>query len=249
MIHLLTQLIHQHSAWLKTPLAPLSFMKISTPASGRELGKGKILIMVFEEGEVWPTLCVKTTRMYSTGEIIKRNQNNLKLLEEGVLGSLYAQMFAKSLYLYDDGSVIFCIESVCPGIRFSARPYNVELVMKKYIAWQSYLAQNTTKFQTFENDIRLPMIVQHGDMTPDNVLVSGENIYLIDYDNVGENQLAGFDIFNFLSKLRRSPEVINFYYEEYFPRYFKSIGAQVESYEDILPFYRKEESNRKVKIS
>jgi serine/threonine protein kinase len=245
MISIITRVIQKHPEWFSHPGMPLSFMKVSTPTSGTRVNNGKVLLFVFESGEKIPSLCIKTTRIYSTGDIIRRNYNNLKLLEDGVRGSSYAEMFAKPLYLCDEGSLIFCIESVCPGIRFSAKTHDIELVMGKYIAWQSYLSQNTKKFQTFENDIRLPVIVQHGDMTPDNVLVSGENIYLIDYDYAGVCTLPGFDLLNFLSKMRLSPETLRSYYEQYFPRYFKSIGVSVLSYESLLSLYHMEESKRK----
>ncbi|MDP3763188.1 MAG: phosphotransferase [bacterium] len=245
MIHIITDIIRKHSDWLRSSHSPLSFMKTSTPFSGTKADQSKVLIFVFEEGEIWPTLCVKTTRTYAGGEVIRRNYTNLKLLEEGVRDSEYSQMFAKPLYLYDDGNIIFYIESVCPGIKFSARGHNLELVMGKYIAWQSHLAQNTKKFQMVENSIRLPLITQHGDMTPDNVLISGKNIYLIDYDCAGASSLAGFDLLNFLSRMKLRPETLHSYYEQYFPRYFKSIGAEVPSYESLLPLYHKEEVNRK----
>lgn len=245
MIALITALIQKHPQWLRSPGAPLSFMKTSTPASGTRADQGKVLLFVFEEGEIWPTLSVKTTRIYSTGEVIKRNHANLKLLVEGVSGSKHAQMFARPLYLYDDGRVIFCVESACPGVRFSARAHNIELVMDKYIAWQSYLAQGVKKFQTFEGGIRLPVLIQHGDMTPDNVLVSGENIYLIDYDYVGASTVPGFDLVNFLSKMRLHPKALSSYYERYFPLYFKSIGAEVSSYKSLVPLYHREEVRRK----
>ncbi|MFZ2484906.1 MAG: hypothetical protein WAW81_03135 [Minisyncoccia bacterium] len=221
-------------------------MKMSTPGSGGELGKGKVLILVFEEGESKPTLCVKTTRIYSTGGIIKKNHDNLKLLARGVVGTMHASMFAKSLYLHDDGKVVFSIETVCPGARFSAEDRGIELVMEKYISWQSHLADSSRRTQSLSDGMLLPVLVQHGDMTPDNVLASGEHIYLVDYDYVGENLPPGFDIFNFLSKLKRSPEILRSYNDKYFPRYFESIGAKIESYESLLPLYRRVESKRKV---
>ena len=245
MISLLTQLIRGHSDWLKTSHAPLSFIKISTPASGVELGKGKVLLLVFEEGESKPTLCVKTTRIYSAGGIIKKNYDNLKLLAKGVVGTKHASMFAEPLYLYDDGSLIFCVESVCPGARFSSGNEDPGPVMEAYIAWQSHLAHKSKEFKTLEGGIKLPVISQHGDMTPDNVLVFRDDIYLVDYDYAGECTLAGFDLVNFLSKMEISSETRRAYYEKYFPHYFESIGVKVESYQSLLPLYHLEEVRRK----
>jgi hypothetical protein len=247
MITKIRQLMLEHPEWLRSSHVPLSFMKFSTPTSGMVADKGKVLIFVFEEGEISPTLCIKTTRIYSAVSIIKRNHDNLKLLQEGVTGSEYAQMFAKPLYLYDDGSIIFSVETVCPGAIFSAGTHGVESVMDKYIAWQSYLARGINEFRELENGIRLPVLVQHGDMTPDNVLVLNQEVYLIDCDYAGKGWLPGFDLFNFLSKLKLSPEMLRYYYELHFPRYFKSIGAHIESYEILIPFYQREEGNRKMR--
>lgn len=247
MISIITRVIQKHPEWFSHPGMPLSFMKVSTPTSGTRVNNGKVLLFVFESGEKIPSLCIKTTRVYSAGDIIRHNYNNLKLLEDGARGSSYVEMFAKPLYLYDDGSLIFCIESICPGIRFSAKTHDIELVMGKYIAWQSYLAHGNKNVRKLENGLELPVLIQHGDMTPDNVLISGEDIYLIDYDYTGESLPPGFDIFNFLSKIKRPPEVLRSYNDRYFPLYFKSIGAKVESYETLFPLYRKAESKRKAR--
>ena len=95
----------------------------------------------------------------------------------------------------------------------------------------------------------MPILTQHGDMTPDNVLTSDKSIYLIDYDCAGEINLPGFDLFNFLSKTRSRPEILDSYYKQYFPRYFRSVGVHVKSYDILFPFYHEEESNRKAKKS
>ena len=239
MITQIKQIIGEHPEWLRSPESSLSFLKASTPASGagKWTEKGKVLLFVFEEGERLPTLCIKTVRVYSAGDVIRCNYDNLQLLRDGVVGSTYIQMFAKPLYLYNDGDLVFSIETICPGTKFSQDARSVELVVEKYIAWQSHLAKKTKKFR----------ILQQGDMTPDNVLVSGQNVYLVDYDYVGTSYLPGFDLFNFLSKIKLSPEALHTYYEQYFPRYFKAIGAQVKSYSDLFPLYNIEESKRKAK--
>ena len=82
-------------------------------------------------------------------------------------------------------------------------------------------------------------------MTPDNVLVYRDRVYLIDYDYAGVSTLAGFDLLNFISKMKISPETRQAYYEQYFPRYFQSIGAQVDSYKSLLSLYHDEEVVRK----
>ena len=280
MISQLTKIIRKHPEWLRCAGAPLSFMKVSMPTSGGEMdkGKGKVLLFVFEQGQITPTICAKTTRVYSAGDVIRRNHGNLKLLEAGVRGSELAMMFALPLYLYDDGEVIFCVESVCPGVMFSAQTRGLELMVEKYIVWQSHLARTADKFLGTEDiqnlargkinalklpeaavrvlrnylqkfplsaDTKLPVIVQYGDMSPDNVLIFGNNVYFIDYDYVGASMLPGFDLFNFLSKSRGRVESFHAICERYFPPYFRSIGAKIESYDIILFIYYLEELYRK----
>jgi len=94
-------------------------------------------------------------------------------------------------------------------------------------------------------NVRLPVLVQHGDMTPDNVLIEGDNICLVDYDYVGVNILAGFDLFNFLSKSSHQRQSLRAACSLYFPRYFESIGATTETYDNLLFIYYLEECNRK----
>jgi len=287
MISFLTQVIQEHPEWLRSPGTSLSFMKFSTPASGKGVGvgadKGKVLLFVFENRELLPTLCVKTTRTYSAGDVIRRNHQNLKTLQEGVHGSEYAQMFTMPLYLHDeggpdDGDLVFSIESVVPGVMFSAEPRGVEPVVERYGAWQSYLAQKALEvlhkedienlaydlintlglsevstnllknfFQKLPLDlnVKLPVLIQHGDMTPDNVLVSGRNVYLIDYDYVGVSQLPGFDLFHFLSKSKFGTRSFRSNCEKYFPPYFQSIGAKIELYDSLFFIYYLQEIRRK----
>lgn len=280
MISQLIKIIRAHPEWLRQSDSVLSFMKVSMPTSGSELdkGRGKVLLFVFEQGQITPTVCAKTTRVYSTGEVIRRNYQNLQLLAAGVKGAELSVMFAKPLYLYDDGEVIFCLESVCPGAMFSAQKRGIDLVVEKYISWQSHLArtgggslsaediQNIAKEKinllklpsratwvlqrylqqlSLSSDTKLPMIVQHGDMTPDNVLVFGDDVYFIDYDYVGASTLPGFDLFHFLSKSKGRPGAFEANLERYFPLYFKSIGAKIERYDMLLFIYHLEEFQRK----
>ena len=119
MINIITEIIRKNPGWLWDSKAGLSFMKMNTPSSGKNPNVGKVLIFVFETEQLVPTLCVKTVRTYLAGEVIRNNYNNLKLLESGVKGSSYSNLFAKPLYLHDDGEFIFCVETICPGVMFS----------------------------------------------------------------------------------------------------------------------------------
>lgn len=286
MITFFSQLIQEHPEWLvsKNKKSTLSFMKLSTPTSGTKPDDGKVLIFVFEDRQKIPTLCIKTTRTYEAGSVIRRNYENLKTLTErtaAVAPKKVADLFARPLYLHDDGVLIFCIESVCFGEKFSSQNQNYELVIEKYRAWQSALAQKNTQnsieirdaqaiqklaldtvqslglaesqvtvlmeyfhAKQLDSDTKLPILIQHGDMTPDNVLVSGNTMYLVDYDYVHVSTLPGYDLFHFLSKSKVFG-TFRANCDHYFPLYYKSIGAQVQSFEAILFLYHLQESFRK----
>lgn len=224
-------------------------MKASTPTSGSGKGadRGKVLLFVFEHGESWPTLCVKTTRTYAEGEVIKRHHGNLISLVEGARNSRFAEMFARPLYLYDDGEFIFSIESACRGRMLSGQVSNLDLVIKEYNAWQSHLASSANQELKIDSKTRLPSLIQHGDLTPDNVLICGKKVYLIDYDYVGFSLLAGFDLFNLLLKTKRRSGSLRYRCQRYFPNYFQSIGVKIkpEEYDNIFFEYYLEELRRK----
>lgn len=286
MITLFTQLIQDHPEWLvsKNKKTTLSFMKLSTPTSGTRSDDGKVLIFVFEDQQKIPTLCIKTTRTYEAGYVIRRNYENLKKLTEKTARTTSkecADLFARPLYLHDDGALIFCIESMCVGEKFSAQNQNFELVIEKYRTWQMALAQKNTQNSSeirdaqsirklaldtaqslglaplevaplmdyfhskqLNSDTKLPILIQHGDMTPDNVLVSRGAIYLVDYDYAHISTLPGYDLFHFLSKSKVFG-TFRSNCDHYFPLYFKSIGANVPSFEAILFLYHLQESFRK----
>ncbi|HRZ30058.1 MAG TPA: phosphotransferase [Candidatus Paceibacterota bacterium] len=278
MISLITQIVEKHPEWLRGSGAPLSFLKLSTASLGRYSEEGKVLIFVFEDRQASPTLCIKTVRRYSAGDLIKRNYHNLQVLEKETRGSSFIDMFARPLDFYDDGETIFVIETICPGSMFSAQIQKMSIVIEKYTAWQTYLARLSNEawtifdiqelvFDLIESltlaeesplvlhdyynrlnldfNIRLPRIVQHGDMTPDNVLISDKNVYLIDYDYVDFTRLPGFDLFNFLMKSKSQKNFFPDNYERYFLEYFKMIGAEVEAVEGLLFVYYLLEIKRK----
>lgn len=278
MITLAKQIIKEHPSWLKNRESELSFMKMSTPSSGRKSGEGKVLIFIFEDRETIPTLCLKTVRSYKFKEIIKRDQANLGLIRRGIEGSRYEKMFAKPLFLYDQEEIIFSLETICPGFKFSSQNQRADLVINSYLDWQEHLAQTKEKFWTgleikdlasqtlkalgfsgepevflqnyygqlfTDNRTKLPIIVQHGDLTPDNVLVSGEEVYLIDYDYVGEDLLPGFDLFHFLSKFKTRGEAFRSSCEKHLTCYFEKIGAKITSLQSLFFVYYLQELKRK----
>ena len=92
----------------------LSFLKYSTPNSGKNLDD-KVIFLVFKSGAKEPFLCVKTVRNYSSKGRVVENFNSLKKLNELTYGSEHQNLFAKALYLYDDGENVFSIEPACKG--------------------------------------------------------------------------------------------------------------------------------------
>ena len=82
-------------------------------------------------------------------------------------------------------------------------------------------------------------------MTPDNVIVSGDDIYLIDYDCVGTNMLPGFDLLNFILKSKYQADPIHPVCEHYLSAYFENIGAITGSLDSFLFVYHLQETKRK----
>lgn len=231
----ITNIVKDHPEWLVTPQAPLSLMKFSTPTSGSRGSGGKVILFVFERGQANPTLCVKTVRVYSAAESIRQHHRSLELLNRGVVGTEYASLFAQPLCLHDDGEVIFSIETMCRGVKFAAGNQPLELVLQRYIAWQSHLAKTG-------------VLVQHGDMTPDNILVHNGAVAFIDYDYVSTHWLPGFDIFNFLAKVKHRPGTLREMYYTYLPKYFAAIGSPIKLTDEVLFGYYQQELERKNRL-
>jgi len=245
----------------------LSFLKYSTPNSGKSLDD-KVIFFVFKTNEKSPFLCVKTARTYSAKNTVIKNFNNLKKLNDLTNNSKYENMFAKALYLFDDGENIFSIETVCPGIKTKLNKKRLEIVTKKYIDFQEYLARNNngqfiTDIEQFVKDIiiqselkesdkkkilqfigqmsfkgiRLPRIIQHGDVTEDNILLEKDSVSIIDCDFVGFTDMPGFDLFGLFYRFDKYKSKKLCY--EYFPEYFIKIRADigVDKYDNLFFLY------------
>ena len=246
--------------------APLSFLKYSTPSSGKKLTE-KEIFLVFKSGASEPFLCIKTVRNYSAKDIVIQNFNNLKKLNTLTTGSSYKNLFAKALYLHDDGEIIFSIETACPGKKVKLNKNKLDMVVKEYVGFQEYVAKNNTDFigdmESFVKDIvvqsglkevdkqeilqfmellpltgiKLPRLVQHGDVTQDNILLFKDSIGIIDCDFVGFTYLPGFDLFGLFSRFDQSKAKKLCY--EYLPEYFTKIGADLggNKYEGLFFLY------------
>ncbi len=87
------------------------------------------------------------------------------------------------------------------------------------------------------NNVKLPRIIQHGDLTLDNLLFSKNGLCIIDYDYVGSSDIPGFDLFGLFRRFNRAN--LAKLCEEYFPTYFKKIGGKFEgdNYRGLMFLY------------
>ena len=245
---------------------PLSYLKFSTVTSGSGLND-KVIFLVFKHNDPSPFLCLKTVRNYGAKEAIFRNFNNLKKLNTLTRGSSYDRLFAQTRYLYDDGENVFSVETACLGKRVKLDKEKLRTVVVDYINFQEYLAKSSVsslrdmgelakeavvKSGLNERDqhklleyiaklpsteVRLPRIIQHGDLTPDNLLLSENGLCVIDYDYVGSSDIPSFDLFGLFRRFDRAS--LAPLCKEYFPTYFKKIGGESrdESYSRLLFLY------------
>lgn len=232
----------------------LSFLKVSTPTSGGNLWD-KVIFLVFKKNAAEPFLCIKTVRNYGAKKVIERNYQNLKMLNEAVENSPYERMFANALCLHDDGENIFYIETACPGRRIKLNRRNITLIVSKYIDFQEYVSKGKplVNIRTFMKEIlersglsqtaqkgvqefiaslsleniSLPRLIQHGDVTEDNIVFTKDGIAIIDYDFADVTDLPGADLFGLFNRYRGNErqELRDAYFLEYFSR----IGAQLKS--------------------
>lgn len=232
-------------------LDELSFIKYSTPTSGKTLDD-KVIFLAFRQGALSPFLCIKTVRNYGAREIIVRSFNNLKQLNTLTAGSRYEQLFPRTLHVYDDGEHIFSIETACPGGRTNLNRTILRAVVEEYIGFQAHIAKRPLRdvnelaehtirkcglSELDKNELwrwydslpvthtRLPSAIQLGDLTEDNMLFSRERIYIVDFDLVDIVDLPGFDLFGLFFRFDREGTAA--LVREYFPDYFAKIGAEV----------------------
>ena len=243
----------------------LYFLKYSTH-SASQLPNAKVIIFAFREGVAVPTLVIKTVRSYERKGTILRNFDNLSMLNETVAGSPYAEIFPKALFLHDDGENVFSVETACPGRRIKLDQATFDVVVSQYTDLAQFLARkengslialeilademiessgfndrDRTEIKKFfltlaPDNIAVPRLLQHGDITEDNLLLSEGGLHIMDCDLVGRIHLPGFDLFGLF--YRYKPQLIEQVCYKYLPGYFQSIGAQVgENYHRLFFLY------------
>ncbi|PIR44966.1 MAG: hypothetical protein COV10_02040, partial [Candidatus Vogelbacteria bacterium CG10_big_fil_rev_8_21_14_0_10_51_16] len=265
MIKIFERVIRERATqYLKEGDFPLSFLKFSTVTSGKTLND-KVIFLVFKNNAGVPFLCLKTVRVYKARDVILKNYSNLKDLNALMGETPSPSMFAKAIHLHDDGESIFSIETVCPGRRPVLDKKSLGFVVAEYSGFQEDLARRspTQLFpgEQFAREIlndsglgrsdqeevlefadslavakpMVPRIIQHGDLTEDNILIGNGVLHIIDYDFVGITTLPGFDLFGLFKRYDRSKTKELF--REYMPAYFSRVGAEVgESQYEYLSF-------------
>ncbi len=263
MISLIEKVIKDNK--LEESNKAFEFLKYSTPSSGKRLDD-KVVFFVFRKGEKKPFLCVKSVRYYGARETVIRNFNNLEMLQSIVVGTKFINLFAKPLYLYDDGENIFSFETVCQGYKHKFDKKKLERVVGEYTEFQSSLtpgAHEITSLKDYAQVVvmrsglkpadqheilgyidkrsfgstRLPRIMQHGDITQDNILLAKNHMSIVDCDFINKVDLPGFDLFGLFYRFDRVN--VKALCHQYLPRYFVSIGATVmeEDYENLFFVY------------
>lgn len=79
---------------------------------------------------------------------------------------------------------------------------------------------------------QLPKVIQHGDLTLDNILIRREQISVIDYDYVGISFIPGFDIWSLL--YRALGKNFKNMHKSYFDDFYRSMGIHIDNYKAIF---------------
>ncbi len=264
MMQLIEKVIRKELSGLSADIS-LSFLKYSTGASGKKL-EDKVIFFVFKQEEKTPFLCVKTVRNYAAADVVRRNFDNLNRLNELTSGSPYQNFFAKAIYLHDDGENIFSMETASPGKRVTLDSKKLAVLVERYTGFQAHVAgqgrltQNLKQYveeslralelpegdrlellkfynSLSSEEIVLPKLVQHGDLTEDNIIFSKSGPSVIDCDYLGVVDIPGFDLFGLF--YRHSRKDAKTLCHKYLPDYFEKIGAEVskDSYLQLFFLY------------
>lgn len=243
----------------------LSFLKYSTPNSGKS-PHDKVLFFAFAKGACVPLVVVKTVRDSRGREVIMCGFENLTRLHSLVKGSRFENLFAAPLHLHDDEQ-IFSVETACGGERKRLDRAHLARVIHEYTAFQEHIAATPLRgldelaerivgdrdaladfYRSLPpSELKLPHVLQLGDLTEDNVLFSSAGISIVDTDYAGVIDLPGFDLVGLCSRF--DPSNAKRLCAKYLPAYFSRIGAKGAGPLDRLYFlcYVAERTVRKAK--
>lgn len=84
---------------------------------------------------------------------------------------------------------------------------------------------------SFGEKLTIPKIIQHGDLTLDNILFIQKKVRIIDYDYVGISYVPGFDLFNLFVRYDKSSLSSG---SVYWIEYFKMLGIELSNIKPIF---------------
>jgi thiamine kinase-like enzyme len=182
-------------------LADLSWLKLSTPNSGRG-PLSKVIFLLFQPNSATPTLCVKTVRSARDNQTITAAYERLQRLRSMIQDSPFSSNFPEPLLIATDSDTgtMVSIETACQGQKASAA--DIDHIFTLYSEVEKYFwsqqKQGYESIQTCLDEIlgsmRIddtiaeqlrsfmselgnneaivwPRVAQHGDFTLDNVLI------------------------------------------------------------------------------
>ena len=213
----------------------LSFIKLNTAGSPMR-GKPKVLFLCFFNEEQFPAFCLKTVRSKGHNAVITEGFGVLQQLEKIAGGK---NLFPRSIWQGEDDSIAWSIESAFAGRKPVAgdttnivdayfdfaraslprkRIANGEEVAKKLIADIDCSSEDKKALEALWKEVAIPEIIllpQHGDFTPDNILVAREGVHVVDCDRFLPEGVAGFDIFYFLVRTLQTKSDVTAYLQKY----------------------------------
>lgn len=243
-----------------SPKTNLSYLKYSTPISGKGVGC-KVIFFVFVGENKMPSFVVKSVRTESNASSIREGYKNTSLLNSLTKNTEFDSMFPKMIHIHDDNGGIFTIETMCSGLKMG-RDENIDKVFKIYTSFSKHLLSSSKDkiLLNFEYgkkileslngskedidslskyllglwnnlNVELPSIYQHGDLTIDNILLDRGNVRMIDCDTFGNIRVPGFDIFHLSTRKKLSNSL------DRLNTYFKDMNISYTVDKKILSIY------------
>lgn len=190
----------------------LDFLKTH---AGQATRNKKVGFFVFNNDK--PIIFVKTVRESKYNEVIESGFKKLK----HIYRELSDGSAPKPIYIGNHQGIIFSLETAITGKQFHSckKQKDLERFLDWFFRFQR-LMQNKKELSIGG----LPSIIQHGDLTPDNVINDRGEIRVIDWDNFGKIDMPLFDLLAFLQRwsgirdisfIHKYSDIIRKYLEEF----------------------------------